>query len=133
VKRVLPALLQLLAILNTTMARRLAARPEDKETQYLRFLEIPSIYKDSSLSNLGKDLNNIYTGWVNASNALYPWFLTGSTYKNDLYGALGNRTGMIVVGVALLGGTGQSQYTQPWTNKINTDNTLDRLLLPQRD
>ena len=54
--------------------------------------------------NLSRDLNSIYTGWVNSS-FIYPYYLKGSTIVNDLYGSV-NRTGLIVAGAVLLGVSG---------------------------
>ena len=62
--------------------------------------------KASLLSDLGKDLNNIYSGYANVTGGFFPFLLKGSTYTDTIYGALGNRSGMIIVGAALLGGTG---------------------------
>jgi len=53
--------------------------------------------------SISKDLNNIYTGWVDT--VLYPVYLKGSTYVNTLYGQV-NRTGLVLAGAALLGVSG---------------------------
>ena len=103
-----PSLLVLMVILQTTYSRYHPIVTEDRDYDELRFFDVPST---DGLSNLGKDLNNIYTGWVNASGSLYPMFLKGSTWSNAIYGAIGNRTGMVVAGSLLLGGTGYNTWT----------------------
>ena len=82
--------------------------------------------KASLLSDLGKDLNNIYSGYANVTGGFFPFLLKGSTYTDTIYGALGNRSGMIIVGAALLGGTGLHIHQM-------TENyyCYYRLLLPQ--
>ena len=74
----------------------------------LRFLMVPNVLetKTSMLADFGKDLNNIYTGYANVTGGFFPFLLKGSTYTDTIYGALGNRSGMIIAGAALLGGTG---------------------------
>ena len=84
--------------------------------------------KASLLSDLGKDLNNIYSGYANVTGGFFPFLLKGSTYTDTIYGALGNRSGMIIVGAALLGGTGL--HVHHFTENYHC---YSRLLLPQRD
>ena len=78
---------------------------------------VPNVFetKTSMLSDLGKDLNNIYTGYANVTGGFFPFLLKGSTYTDTIYGALGNRSGMIIAGAALLGGTGllSERFTIP--------------------
>ena len=96
---------------------RYSGKPKGKSISFslfrekdLRFLMVPNVFetKTSMLSDLGKDLNNIYTGYANVTGGFFPFLLKGSTYTDTIYGALGNRSGMIIVGAALLGGTGLS-------------------------
>ena len=84
--------------------------------------------KASLLSDLGKDLNNIYSGYANVTGGFFPFLLKGSTYTDTIYGALGNRSGMIIVGAALLGGTGLHIHQMTENYYFHS-----RLLLPQRD
>ena len=84
--------------------------------------------KASLLSDLGKDLNNIYSGYANVTGGFFPFLLKGSTYTDTIYGALGNRSGMIIVGAALLGGTGL--HIRHLRENFHC---YSRLLLPQRD
>jgi len=69
---------------------------------------VPGLLEDvdflEEAGNLSRDLNSIYTGWVNSS-FIYPYYLKGSTIVNDLYGSV-NRTGLVVAGAALLGVSG---------------------------
>ena len=103
-----PGLLVLIIILHTSSSRYHPIVTEDRDYDELRFFDVSST---DSFSNLGKDLNNIYTGWVNTSGSFYPMFLKGSTWSNAIYGAIGNRTGMVVAGSLLLGGTGNCIQT----------------------
>lgn len=86
-----------------------------------RFLN-PRTISSLDFTQLGKSVNSIYTGWVNSSNLLYPWFLKGSTIGDTLYGATGNRTGMIMAGAAVLGGTGYY-----FLNEINAVPSLESM------
>ena len=58
------------------------------------------------------------------------FLLKGSTYTDTIYGALGNRSGMIIAGAALLGGTGLyfELFTIPDIYIL-----LFRILFSQRD
>jgi len=71
-----------------------------------KFVDVGGIATEilTATETIGKDLNNIYTGWVESS-FLYPYYLKGSSYVNTFYGQV-NRTGLIVAGAALLGFSG---------------------------
>jgi len=71
-----------------------------------KLVDVGGIASDilTATETIGKDLNNIYTGWVESS-FLYPYYLKGSSYVNTFYGQV-NRTGLIVAGAALLGFSG---------------------------
>jgi len=71
-----------------------------------KFVDVGGIATNilTATESIGKDLNNIYTGWVESS-FLYPYYLKGSSYVNTFYGQV-NRTGLIVAGAALLGFSG---------------------------
>ena len=92
---------------------------------------VPNVFetKTSMLADFGKDLNNIYTGYANVTGGFFPFLLKGSTYTDTIYGALGNRSGMIIAGAALLGGTGL--LSECFTIPIYI--LLFRILFSQRD
>jgi len=111
----------LIFLLPTALARRhqINHHPRDKD---LRFLMVPNVFetKTSMLADFGKDLNNIYTGYANVTGGFFPFLLKGSTYTDTIYGAFGNRSGMIIAGAALLGGTGYY-----FLNEINAVPSLE--------
>jgi len=108
-------------LLPTALAgpHQINQHPRDKD---LRFLMVPNVFetKTSMLADFGKDLNNIYTGYANVTGGFFPFLLKGSTYTDTIYGALGNRSGMIIAGAALLGGTGYY-----FLNEINAVPSLE--------
>ena len=110
---------------------------------------VPGLLEDVNLleeaENLSRDINSIYTGWVNSS-FIYPYYLKvgnylvlteriiisplqGSTIVNDLYGSV-NRTGLVVAGAALLGVSGQLDFIINWSSHFQDINY--RLRFSQR-
>ena len=84
VKWPLLALVTLVSHIPALLARQVPAQSRRSDDQF-RFFDMAA--PDLGLENLQRDINSIYTGWVNASNGLYPQFLK-VIYRPGVAGAV---------------------------------------------